>query len=158
MNLQEILNAHPAIQPTSRLLWTAIVTVGQKLDLGPFNGGHRYLVPIIGGEFHASPDAKGLTGIILPGGADRQFVSSEGVKELDAIYEMQISDGPVISIRNQVKIENKTDGDQYALSQITAKVADGPYDWLNRRVIVGTLQSLRPHHPKVVIRAWEIDA
>lgn len=157
MTIDTILNAHPPVLPKTRMLWTAVVTVGEKQDLGPYNGGHRYLVPITGGDFVAGPDAEGLSGTVLAGGADRQFLRPDGAKELDAIYEMQITDGPVISIRNRVIVDQKPGGGNYAMSRITARVEDGPFGWLNRRVLVGTLQSLRPQQPQVIIRAWLVD-
>jgi len=47
---------------------------------------------------------------------------------------------------------------RYAMSVISARVRSGPLDWLNRRIIIGTLQSARPDRQAVIIRAWEADA
>ena len=154
MTDEELLLAHPPIAPTTRLLWTAIVDVGPSHDLGASALGHRFLVPITGGRFYDGPDAHGLSGQVLSGGADRQLLRPDGVKELDALYEMRTDAGQTITVRNRVIVDPARRPEHYAMSVLTAKVADGPLDWLNRRILVGTLQSLRPEHPKVVVRAW----
>ncbi len=157
MELASLLDQHSPLKPQAKLLWSAIVEVGETQDLGPYGGGHRYMVPILGGAFIAGPDAPGLSGAVLPGGADRQFLRPDGAKELDAVYEMQVKDGPVLSIQNRVITDPKPDGTRYAMSFVSVKVEDGPFDWLNRRTLVGTLQSLRPDQPYVIIRVWEMD-
>ncbi len=143
--------------PTSKLIWTAIVDVGPRSDLGPSRAGHRYIVPILGGCFRGGPDNPEFSGIVLPGGADRQLVRMDGIKELDALYEMQTTDGSVIIVRNRVVVDEERKPDRYAMSVISVTVPIGAHDWLNRRLIIGTLHSLRPARQSVVVRAWEVD-
>lgn len=153
MTDQDLLTRLPPLALSSRLLWTAIVDVADKIDLGPTSGGHRFMVPIVGGKFYS--DIEGLSGQVLPGGADRQFLRDDGVKELSAIYEMQTKAGLILSIDNQVIVDENF-SPRYALSQIKVEVADGPLAWLKRRLILGTLQSARPQRQAVVIRAFEM--
>jgi hypothetical protein len=47
-------------------------------------------------------------GTVLAGGADRQLVRADGVKELSALYEMQAHDGAIITIHNWVTIDEST--------------------------------------------------
>lgn len=145
----------PAFQV--RLLWQAIADIDARQELGEGPLGQRFIVPIRGGEFVGGPGHEELSGEILPGGADRQLVRPDGAKQLEAIYEMRTHGGIVLSIRNRVLIdESRTP--RYALSRIEVTAPRGPLDWLNRRVILGTLQPARPAREAVIIRAWEADA
>ena len=154
MTDQEILQANPPRMPHAQLLWTALVDVGPTEDHGSSPLGHRFLVPILGGRFYGSKQDPALRGAILPGGADRQLLRPDGVKELTAIYEMKTDSGQIIGIENRVIVDTQSTPDRYAMSVITAHVQSGPLDWLNRRLLIGTLDSLRPDTPKVIIRAW----
>ena len=157
MTDSDILQEIPPVAPVSRLVWTAIVDVADRQDLGPAAGGHRIIVPILGGNFYGGPAFEGLSGAVLPGGADRQFLRADGVKELDALYEMQIDNGPVITVHNRVTVDETRQPDRYAMSVIQVRVEEGPFGWLNRRLLVGTLQSARPRRQAVIIHAWEMD-
>ena len=153
----DLIAIHPPIQPSLRLLWTAIVDVGDRKDLGHSALGQRFLVPILGGRFYAGPEVGNLSGEVLPGGADRQLLRADGVKELDALYEMQTDDGSMLTIRNRVIVDEARQPERYAMSVIKVAAPIGPFEWLNRRLIVGTLQSARPERSAVIVRAWEAD-
>ena len=157
MNDGEWMALHPPEAPNAQLAWTALVDVADRVDLGPMRGGHRYQVAILGGTFRAGPGIEGLSGTVMPGGMDRQFLRPDGVKELDAIYEMQTTAGIIISVRNQVIIDESRQPQRYAMSCLSVSVEDGKLDWLNRRLFVGTLQSLRPRRQAVLVRSWVLD-
>ncbi|MBO9464223.1 DUF3237 domain-containing protein [Tropicibacter sp. R15_0] len=157
MNDADLLTRFPPTNPTTRLLWTAIVDVGPRQDLGAGPAGQRFMVPILGGQFYAGPGCDSLQGQVLPGGADRQVLRPDGVKELDALYEMQASNGDVLTIRNRVIVDETREPERYAMSVISVSAPAGDLDWLNRRLILGSLQSARPERPAVIIRAWETD-
>lgn len=139
-------------------MWEAIADIAEREALGSGPQGERFIVPVLGGTFRGGPDFPDLNGTILPGGADRQTLRPDGVKELDALYEMRTQDGAILSVRNRVLIDDSRPGGRYALSRIHVTAPDGPWAWLNRRIILGTLQSARPARAAVVIRAWEADA
>lgn len=141
-----------------QLVWTAAVDVAPRETLGRGPYGERFIVPIAGGRFRGGPGFETLSGEVLPGGADRQLVRPDGVRELVAIYEMRTHAGVVISIDNRVIIDESRPGPRYALSRITATAPEGPHAWLNRRLLVGTLQPLMPQRQMVVIRAFCVDA
>lgn len=144
--------------PYATQLWTAYVNVGQRQHLGQNKNGTRYLIPIIGGHFTGAPGfEETLSGTIIAGGADRQLVRPDGVKELDALYEMCLSDGTILTIRNTVVVDEMRQPNRYAMSMLTVTVEAGVHDWLNRRLIIGTLDSLRPAQNKVIITAWILD-
>lgn len=137
--------------PRSELVYEAIVDIAPSVSLGQGPLGERRMVPIIGGEFHGA----GLSGKVLPGGADRQLIRSDGVRQLDAIYEMQTDDGVIISVRNEVLVRGEG-ADRYAFSKITLNAPNGRYEWLNQSLFIGTLSSLRPARDAVSIKAWRV--
>jgi len=155
---EDLIAHHPPLSLTTRLLWTAIIDVADRQELGSGPRGHRYMVPILGGRFHAGAETTGLNGRVLPGGADRQVIRPDGVKELDALYEMQTDCGSVITVRNRVVVDESRKPDRYAMSVIVATAPEGPFEWINRRLLVGTLQSARPERQAVIVRAWEVDS
>lgn len=138
--------------PEARLAWEAQVDIGERQSLGQGPRGERFIVPILGGSF----EGPRLRGTVLPGGADRQLLRADGVKELDALYELQTDDGAVITVRNRVLIDESAIPDRYARSVLQLSAPAGPHDWLNRRVFVGTLHSLRPARAAVCIRVYEL--
>ncbi len=152
-----LMAQYPPLAPQAALLFTAVVAVGERWDLGMGPRGHRYSVPILSGTVSAGPAGPGFDGIVLPGGADRQVIRPDGVKELDALYEIQVGNGEVVTVRNQVTVDEARTPGRYAMSVLRLTVPDGPLAWVNRRVIVGTLQSARPEVAAVIVRAWLMD-
>lgn len=152
--LRALADEQPVLTPQARLLWTAAVDIDAREALGPSSHGERFIVPIIGGRFWGGPGHAALTGTVRPGGADRQLLRPDGVKELHALYEMQTDDGAVFTIDNRVLIDDAVQPVRYALSRITVAAPVGPHAWLNRRLLVGTLQPLRPAREAVLIRAF----
>ncbi|MFN4099855.1 MAG: DUF3237 domain-containing protein [Pararhodobacter sp.] len=150
----DILSSLPAVAPTSHLIWEAVIDIADRQDLGTGPLGNRGIVPILGGSFRGGPGYQAFHGSVLPGGADRQLLRPDGVKELDALYEMRVADGAVLTIRNRVVIDETVAGKRYALSHIAVTAPQGQWEWLNRRVILGTLASAGPERRAVVIRGW----
>lgn len=153
-DLQTLADAQPVLTPQSHWVWTALVDVEPREALGPSSLGERFIVPIRGGRFWGAPGHEALTGLVRPGGADRQLLRADGVKQLSAVYEMQTLDGAVLSIDNQVLVDESVQPTRYAMSRIGVSAPAGPHAWLNRRLFVGTLQSLRPQRQAVLIRAF----
>ncbi|MGA0275337.1 MAG: DUF3237 domain-containing protein [Dehalococcoidia bacterium] len=145
-------------QPIStELVWEAAVDVNNKEPLGIGPLGERSIVRITGGRFQGGPNYPSFYGKVLAGGADRQLVRPDGVTELSAIYEMEVHDGTVISIANQVLVDPSPASGRYAMSRIQVTAPRGEWDWLNRKIILGTLQSARPELDSVIIRGWVVD-
>ncbi len=153
-DLKALAAAQPAVAPQARLLLEAAVTVAPRQDLGHAPTGERFIIPITGGCFWGGAGFEGLSGQVLPGGADRQLLRPDGIKELDALYEMQHDDGTVLTIHNRVTIDAPADGSRYAFSHVKVTAPEGPHAWLNRRVFVGTLHGLPPEQQAVLIRVW----
>ena len=142
--------------PAARLLWSAAVTVGEREALGRGPLGERFIVPITGGVFWGGPGHEALHGAVQPGGADRQLLRPDGVKELDALYEIRVHDGAVLTVHNCVLIDESVQP-RYARSHLVVTAPDGPWAWVNRRRLVGTLQPLRPLAPAVLVRVFALD-
>jgi Protein of unknown function (DUF3237) len=145
------LSTIPMVLPKTEFVYEAIFDLDPTLMLGQGPLGERRMVPITGGVFEG-PRIKGK---VLPGGADRQLVRKDGVRMLDALYELQTDDGAVLTIHNKVLIHPRPDGTSYTFSKIDITAPEGPHNWLNQLVFVGTLHSLRPK-PQVLIRVYSL--
>lgn len=157
MTDSELIASRPAVAPLARLVWTAIVDIAPSEPLGQGPNGARFIVPILGGRVHGAPGFESLSGTVLPGGADRQLLRADGAKELDALYEIRCDNGHVLTIRNRVIIDNDRQPQRYALSHVSVTAPEGPHAWLNRRILLGTLDSARPEREAVIIRVWLAD-
>lgn len=98
----DVFSRAPLPQLGFRLLWEAVADVDGRADLGRGPLGERFLVLVTGGRFRGGPAVDGRQGVILPGGVDRQLLRTDGVKELDASYEMKTEAGIVLGNRNRV--------------------------------------------------------
>lgn len=151
-NAYSLLDMGAAVAPILELVFEALIDVGDVEDLGDSPRGHRRRVEILGGSFRGSR----ISGMVLPGGSDRQLLRSDGIRELEATYELRAEDGAVISVVNRVIVEGVIASGGYARSVITLTAPKGPHDWLNRRVLVGTLEPLTPGIPAVIVRAYMV--
>ena len=139
--------------PICEFVYEAIIDIADVQNLGQSLQGQRFIVNILGGEFNGPC----LKGKVLPGGADRQLLRPDGVKELDALYEIQTDDGTVITVHNQVVVDMPTQEQRYARSVVKFRAPAGQYEWLNRRVFVGNLESLKPSRNAVKIRVFQVN-
>lgn len=149
----------PADRITLLPVWTAEVDLEPTVVRGDGPTGIRNVVPIIGGTFSGmlAPETETpipFAGVVLPGGFDIQRERKDGVLELEAIYHMRTNDGVMIEIRNNA-ILTLTDDDDilYSRSRISVDAPTGKYDWLNKRVIVGSVEVTKPE-AQVLIRAF----
>ncbi|SEI84653.1 Protein of unknown function [Arthrobacter sp. yr096] len=82
--------------PTLTFLASLSVDVGAPIDVGVTPEGHRRIIPIIGGTV----SGPGLSGRVLPAGADFQILRSAELTELDARYALELDDGSVVFVHN----------------------------------------------------------
>jgi hypothetical protein len=143
--------------PSCVPLWHAAVDIGEREPLGRSPLGERWIVPILGGPFWGAPGHEALCGVVRPGGADRQLQLAEGHRRLHALYELQVDDGTVLTVLNQVTIDETRSGERYAIGHLEVTAPAGPHEWLNHRKIVGTLQVLRPERSAVLIRTFVVE-
>ncbi|HEY1451976.1 MAG TPA: DUF3237 domain-containing protein [Roseiarcus sp.] len=145
------LSEIPIVLPRTEFVYEAVFDLEPVMMLGQGPLGERRIIPISGGVF-AGPRIKGK---VLPGGADRQLVRADGAHLLNALYELQSDDGAIVTVNNRVLIDKRPDGTRYAFSSIDITAPEGPHDWLNHLVFVGTLHSMAPQ-PKVLIRVYSL--
>lgn len=73
------------------------VQVGSPVVLGNDGFGEARIVPILGG----SVSGPGLSGTILPGGADEQRIRADGLTRIHARYVIHAADGALIRVDSQ---------------------------------------------------------
>jgi Protein of unknown function (DUF3237) len=105
------------------------------------------MIPILGGTVTGAK----LHGEVLGGGADWQFMRSDGTTIAEATYLFRSHDGVLIQVRNRgvrhgppevlqrlFEGDDVDPGEYYFRSSPTFLVSPGPYEWLNRDVFVAT--------------------
>lgn len=73
------------------------VQVGSPVVLGNDGFGEARIVPILGGTV----SGPGLSGTILPGGADEQRIRTDGLTRIHARYVIRASDSALIRVESQ---------------------------------------------------------
>ncbi|WP_437547755.1 DUF3237 family protein [Sorangium sp. So ce367] len=109
-------------------VFTESVTLGASVSVGASKRGTRNIIPITGGTVTGGMLLSGLSGSVLPGGADYQLIGATTV--LDARYALSSKDGEVIVVRNC--------GPFGALVPVFETRADGPYAILNTKQYVSS--------------------
>lgn len=127
------------------------VDVGPVRDLGLTPHGRRRIVAIHGGRAHGPR----LEAVVIPGGADWQYVRSDGLVELEARYALRTSEGIEIAIINRglrrapvAMMERLMRGEPVDARSVyfrTVPVFEapaGPYRWLNESVFIASAERL----------------
>ena len=90
-----------AIEPSFDLLFRVECDVGPLESLGAMAGGERRVVSITGGRIIPAAPGSAMAGRILPGGADWQWVRTDGITEIHAHYVVQADTGDRIEVDSQ---------------------------------------------------------
>ena len=153
--------ASPKLQ--SEFVFEAHVTVDKPMVVGDGPHGLRRVVPISGGTVTGPK----LTGTVVPGGADWQFVRPDGTLQIEAKYTLKADDGTLIMITNRgvrrgpkEVIERLAKGEQVdpalyyfrTTAELEAPVGS-KYAWLNNSVFVGVAER---QAAAAVIRFFEV--
>ena len=130
--------------PGLRLFSRATVQVASPQLFGKTPLGERRVVQILGGRFEGK-----LSGKVLPGGADWQIITANGVAQLEARYTIRTPDGALILVQNRgirhaepAILEQLYAGElvdpakYYFRSTPTFETGENSYAWLNRIVAV----------------------
>lgn len=145
-------------------VFEARVAVDKPLVIGPSSHGLRRVVPIRGGTV----DGPALKGVVVPGGADWQYVRPDGVLEVQAKYTLKADDGTLIMVDNRgirhgppAVLERMAKGEPVAGSEYyfrtTAQFeapAGSKYEWMNRAVFVGVAER---RFDAAIIRFYRVD-
>lgn len=127
------------------------VMIGSRVNIGESDKGRRQYIPITGGSFNG----KGIKGEVLAGGADWQLVRPDGVLEVKAIYSIKTDDGSVIAVDNRGLVDMSA-SPRYVRTAPTFQAPKGKYEWLNRRVFVGSITP-SPQGDFVTIRVFQVN-
>ena len=133
--------------PQLRLLGHFEILLGPVADVGVTPAGRRRVIPIVGGSF-SGPH---LNGTVLAGGADWQVVWPDGTAVIDTRYLLRTDDETLLVLVTRgfrhgppevlaaIARGEAVDPDRYTF-RVTAhfEAPEGPYEWLNRSVIVGS--------------------
>ena len=147
----------------SEFVFEARVQVAPPLVVGESTNGLRRVVPISGG----SVSGPRLTGSVVPGGADWQYVRPDGVLEVDARYTLRAEDGTLIMVQNSgmrhapaAIMEKLGKGEEVAPDAYyfrTSARFEAPrgskHEWLNRAVFIGVAER---HKDAAVIRFYQV--
>ncbi len=138
------------------------VEVGDPLDFGQTQAGHRRVIPIAGGLVSGPK----LRGRVVPGGADWQILRPDGTGDLDARYTIQSEGGALIYVVNRGirhgppdvlarlnRGERVDPASYYFRSAASFETSAPDHAWLTRAVMVGSGER---YPDKVIIRFWEL--
>jgi len=127
------------------------VDVGPIRDLGLTPHGRRRIIAIHGGRVNGPC----IEGLIMPGGADWQYVRSDDAVELEARYSIRTSDGIEIAVINRglrrappeimdrlARGEHIDPALVYFRTVPVFEAPPGPYHWLNRSIFIASAQRL----------------
>lgn len=133
--------------PTLQRFCTLEVNVGPPRNIGAGPFGQRRAVPITGGRV----SGERIAGTILPGGADWQTISPDGLSDFEAHYAFETADGAIIEIvdagfrhgppdvmKRLAAGEPVSPGDYYMRSRARFTTGHPDYAWLNRILLLGT--------------------
>lgn len=131
--------------------------VAIRADIGPAQefttseGTTRAFFPIKGGVFASD----GLSGDILPGGADWAIHLPDGSYAIEARYLIRLQDGTVIAITNAGRMVPQANGGYLGRTRAAFEVPPGPHEWLGKAVFFGTAMSETTDEKHVYIELWE---
>ena len=149
--------AQPAPPKTapSAFVFEEVVTLEPTQIIGDTPLGRRQRVSITGGVF----SGPGLSGKVLPGGADWQLVRADSSLAIEADYMIETDDHVQIHVRNVGVVVPPKDGrPAYHWTAPVFEAPMGRYGWLNDAVFVSTLGPAGDKdHPAVRVTIYRID-
>lgn len=133
-------------KPELRHVATLEVALGPIREMGAGRGGHRRIIPIVGGC------ATGLIeGRILNLGADWQLVYDDGTAFLDTRYVIETDDGALVEVVNlgfrhgpAEVLDRLARGEDVPPTEYTMRTSarlesgDPRFNWVNRTVFVSS--------------------
>ncbi|MGH8260347.1 MAG: DUF3237 domain-containing protein [Steroidobacteraceae bacterium] len=135
------------MKPDLELAFEARATLAPPLVVGATPEGMRRVIPITGGVF----SGPALRGAVLAGGADWQFLRSDGVTVLEAQYLLRTDDDVLIQVTNRglrhgpeeimrrlAAGEEVDPAAYYFRAAPSFSAPAGQYEWLNRSLFLCT--------------------
>jgi hypothetical protein len=135
------------MKPDLELLFEARGLLEPSIVVGETPDGLKRVVPIVGGTF-AGPKIRGT---LVGGGADWQYVRSDGVTVVEARYLLRTDDDVLIEVHNRglrhgpdevmrrlAAGENVDPSEYYFRATPSLSAPVGKYAWLNRNLFLCT--------------------
>lgn len=123
----------PAHNPAPEFAFSIFATIDGALTVGPTSTGQIRAIPITGGEVVG----EGISGRVIPGGADWQRTRSDGVTEIEATYAIELSDKTLVKVVNRGLIVPASAGaPAYFRTVIEFNAPDGAWQWLNEAIFL----------------------
>lgn len=135
------------MKPDMQLLFEARGALEPAIVVGQTPEGLKRVVPIVGGTFTGPR----IRGSLVPGGADWQYVRSDGVTVVEARYLLRTDDDVLIEVHNRglrhgpeevmrrlAAGENVDPGEYYFRAAPSFTAPAGKYEWLNRSLFLCT--------------------
>lgn len=155
-------NSTTPAPPDLHYFGTITAQVADPVELGAMPGGAQRIIPITGGTL----SGPGVTGTILPGGADFQVLRSATTTDLEARYAIETDDGERISVHNlglrtgsEEDIATLVAGGVVAPERIYFRCVPhlsgtGRWAWLAERIFVA---SGTRHPDRVVVDVFQLE-
>lgn len=138
-------------RPELRYLCAIRADLGPALEFETSAGSVRAMFPITGGAIAGN----GLTGRILPGGADFAQRLPDGAYVIEARYCLQLDDGTPLMIANAGRMQPMSDGSYHGRTRAVIEAPAGPYGWLSHAVLFGTAWAEPGDEARVFIELWQ---
>ena len=132
--------------PNLRHVCTIEAELGPIREMGEGRGGHRRIIPIIGGTVCGEIEGK-----VMNLGADWQLIYADGTAFLDTRYALETDDGVIIEVVNlgfrhgpPEVMERLARGEAVPPTEYTMRTSarletgDSRYAWVNRTVFVSS--------------------
>lgn len=140
--------------PGIEFAFSAHVLLEPTREVGATPYGIRRRIPIIGGTF----EGPRIRGRVVPGGADWQLQRADNYTVLEADYMIEADDGTQVHVRNRGLTNTRVPGAKarYLRTVPEFEAPNGPHEWLNQSVFVGSLQGLPGGPPAVLIHIFRL--
>lgn len=125
--------------------------LGTPQEFVTTRGTTRAFFPIVGGVLQA----EGLSGAILPGGADWALGLPDGSYAIEAKYCIALNDGIVVMITNAGRMYPQPDGSYLGRTRASFDVPDGAHRALGDAVFFGTALAEADDEKHVYIELWQ---
>lgn len=147
---------------STRYVFTITALIGPVINAGETGSGVRRVIPVIGGEVRG----EGISGKVLPSGADFQIIRPNELIDLEAKYAIELDDGAVVYVENrgirfgppelmqQLKRGEPVDPKLiYFRTAPRFETGDPKYRWLMEHLFVG---SAARHAERVIIDIHQV--
>ncbi len=146
----------------TKYAFTITARIGEVTSAGEIGSGVRRIIPILGGEVKG----EGISGKVLPFGADFQIIRPNELIELEAKYAFETDDGAVVYVENigirfgpVELLQNLKRGEPvdpkliYFRTRPRFETGHPNYQWLMQHLFIG---SAARHADRVVIDVHQV--